>query len=355
MADILLRRDSELAATSVPNTFIDEYMTKADGEFVKIYLYLLRCMSDIDKPFSISDTADRFEDTERDVKRALKYWEKMKLLRLEFNEDEELTSICLMDSAASNGSGTSQMAETSARHTPRPDTTRLPERTAYTRDELSQFVEDETVQELFFITERYLGHPLNNNETQTILYWLDKLRFSQDLIEYLIEDCVSKNHKSIRYMDKVALAWAEQGIHTLAQAREACGIHNQSVHSVIKAFGITGRNLVDYERGYVDKWSKDLGFSSDIIAYACQRTIKSTHQISFEYADSILNSWKKQNVCTIKDIELLDAQYQEAQARRRGANETGSHTARGTTVTRFANFQQRTYDYDKLETELLTR
>ena len=97
MADILLKRDSTLAATYVPNTFIDQYMTHADGEFVKIYLYLLRCMSDPDTVFSISDIADKFDHTEKDVTRALRYWEKMRLLRLEFNRQEELTGICLSD------------------------------------------------------------------------------------------------------------------------------------------------------------------------------------------------------------------------------------------------------------------
>ena len=97
MADILLKRDSTLAATYVPNTFIDEYMTHADGEFVKIYLYLLRCMNNPDTMFSISDIADKFDHTEKDVTRALKYWEKMHLLRLEFNSREELTGICLSD------------------------------------------------------------------------------------------------------------------------------------------------------------------------------------------------------------------------------------------------------------------
>ena len=100
MADILLKRNSTLAATYVPNTFIDEYMTHADGEFVKIYLYLLRCMASPDTLFSISDVADKFEYTEKDVTRALKYWEKMNLLRLEFNSRQELTGICMSDMAS---------------------------------------------------------------------------------------------------------------------------------------------------------------------------------------------------------------------------------------------------------------
>lgn len=359
MADIFLKRGGEPAATYVPNIFIDEYMAQANGEFVKIYLYLLRCMGDTGgAPLSISDMADRFDHTEKDVKRALKYWEKMHLLRLEFNEKEELAGICLLDSPA--------MHDAPDEPGPKPRTTdadpsqAAPAREAetarreYTPDELMQFEEDDAVQELLFVAERYLGHTLNNTEIQTILYWFDRLHFSQDLIESLIEQCVAKGHSSVRYMDKIALSWAEQDIHTLAQANEESDRHSSAVHTVIRSFGISGRNLVDYELAYVRKWAGEMGFSDEIIASACQRTIRSAHRISFEYADTILGSWKKQNVCSLKDIELLDAQYQEAQ--KNAAGKTASRrTAKGTTVNRFSGFPQRTYDFEELEKELLTR
>lgn len=384
MADILLKRDSTLAATYVPNTFIDEYMIHADGEFVKIYLYLLRCMDNPDTVFSISDIADKFDHTEKDVTRALKYWEKMHLLRLEFNSQKELTGICLSDLAESkavcgnaerpavpapdaaaepepaylhNAAGAAPLdtphnaADSGALSCRQP----VPGRTEYTKRQLLQFSEDETVKELLFIAERYLGHTLNHTEIQTILYWLDKLGFSQDMIEYLMEYCIAKNHPSIRYMDKVAISWAEAGIRTLAAAKQDSGIHNQTVYTVQKAFGISSRSLAEAEIAFVKKWSEDMGFSDEIISLACQKTILSIHQISFEYADTILESWKQQNAHTLNDIRLLDAQYQEAKAKKYAAGKTGAvRTAKGTLANGFANFTQRSYNYDELERELLS-
>lgn len=378
MADILLKHDSTLAATYVPNTFIDEYMTHADGEFVKIYLYLLRCMNNPDTLFSISDIADKFDHTEKDVTRALRYWEKMRLLRLEFNDQEELTGICLSDFSSQSMphavSDTAQPDPVGCRPVKQPssavtDTFKqsdapncgnpanmpgLPERTAYSLNQLAQFNEDETVQEILFVTERYLGHPLNDTEIQMILYWLDKLEFSQDMIEYLIEQCVAKNHMSIRYMDKVALEWAKTGIRTLSDAKQASELHSNAVFAVQKAFGISNRTLAGAEREFVEKWSRELDFSDEIIALACEKTILSIHQISFEYADSILLSWKRQNVRTLNDIKLLDAQYQEAKAKKITAGKTVARTAKGTIAGGFANFSQRTYNYDELERELLS-
>jgi len=350
MADILLKRDSTLAATYVPNTFIDEYMTHADGEFVKIYLYLLRCMNNPDTVFSISDIADKFDNTEKDVLRALRYWEKMRLLRLEFNDQKELTGICLSDDTPQAfAPNANAAAATAAVAKPQ-----LPERTVYSLNQLAQFNEDETVQEILFVTERYLGHPLNDTEIQMILYWLDKLEFSQDMVEYLIEQCVAKNHMSIRYMDKIALGWAKDGIRTITDAKQANGMHSSAVRAIQKAFGISNRTLAGPELEYAEKWSKEMNFSDEIIALACEKTILTIHQISYEYADSILKSWKNQNVRTLNDIKLLDAQYQEAKAKRITAGKAVARTAKGTVANSFTNFPQRTYNYEELERELLS-
>ena len=61
MAAIALHHDKDVSATYVSNSFIDYYMTAANGEYVKIYLYLLRCMSNPENSFSLSAAADRFE------------------------------------------------------------------------------------------------------------------------------------------------------------------------------------------------------------------------------------------------------------------------------------------------------
>lgn len=149
-----------------------------------------------------------------------------------------------------------------------------------------------------------------------ILYWLDKLKFSPSLVEYLIEQCVAKNHMSIRYMDKIALSWAESGIRTLTDAKQALQTHDHAVYAVQKAFGISNRTLAQAELKFVHKWSKELHFSDEIIALACEKTILRIHQISFDYADSILQNWKQHNVRTVNDVKLLDAQYQEAKAKK---------------------------------------
>ena len=86
----------------------------------------------------------------------------------------------------------------------------------------------------------------------------------------------------------------------------------------------------------------------EIIQEACKRTISATQKPSFEYADTILTNWHNQNVHTIKDITAIDEAF----------NKSKRTTAPAQTATtkrnKFNNFEQRTYDFDKLEKMLLT-
>ena len=62
--------DTPEGATIVHNIFIDQYMPYANGEYVKVYLYLLRC-ADTGRELSLSSIADIFDYTEKDILRAL--------------------------------------------------------------------------------------------------------------------------------------------------------------------------------------------------------------------------------------------------------------------------------------------
>lgn len=371
MAKITLHSDKQISVTSVSNIFIDEYMSDANGEFVKIYLYLLRLMNAPDAAFSISSIADKFEHTEKDIKRALCYWERMNLLRLEYDDSQNLTGVCLLDSVSKddasdtpahlvneNANSASDAAVSSAQTSatvtasaaPAAEQTSLPKKKTYSADDLNDFQQNEAVAELFFITERYLSRTLSATDINTILYLYDVLGFSTDLIEYLIEYCVSKGHTSIRYIEKVALAWAKSNITTVEDAKQASSMHSQSYFMVMKALGIAGRNLVPAETSLIEKWTSEYGFTNELIEEACKRTIHTIHQPSFEYTDSILTNWHKKKIHHLADVAKLDAEHQS----RKKSTAASTSAANVPAKNKFNNFSQRSYDYDQLEKMLLT-
>lgn len=405
MTAINISSDIATSFTTVSDIFIDQYMPKANGEFVKVYLYLLRATGSGAGIATISEIADHFSNTEADIIRALNYWASEGILQLQPGADGQIMGINLcslsvsgMQAAQSNIQ--SAVADNSAQNilqnsvvnndaqnnlqngvvnndaqnisttnirmqdsvvaklktqaTDKPASSQK----EYTLDEIKEFRKNPDISELFFIIETYLKHTLSSSDTNMVLYWLDELHFSTDLVEYLVEYCITKGHSSLRYMNKVALGWADAGIKTVDQAKDDAAAHSQIYYSVMKALGITGRNLVDSEVSLINKWVGEYGFDIELVKAACSKTISAIQKPSFEYTDSILANWRKKDVHTLKDVEVLDANFAKANKASATGSSQGTNAANGSSKpksnnssskNKFNNFNQRNNDYDKLE------
>lgn len=354
MADIRLQNRGT-TVTNVPNRFIDEYMAQANGDYVKIYLYLLRLQNIPGCDVSISMLADRLDYTERDIRRALDYWQRQHLLVAEYDSNLELVTICLTDQSSMGLPPMPQQvvptyhaaasAPTVAAAVP---ANPIPPKRSFTPDETKRLSADDSVQDLIFVSSQYLGRTLNQSELDTIFYWYDSLHFSIELIEYLIESCIGKGHTSFHYMNKIAIAWAQSSISTVEEAKQRSAAYSKEVYGVQRAFGINNRNLVDYEITYIKKWTETYAFSMDIITEACRRTLQSTQKASFEYADTILTKWYQNDVHHMADIVKLDAAHQKSRA-----SSGHEYKKPAPAKNKFNNFPQRTYDNDALERQLL--
>ena len=379
MTAINISSDIATSFTTVSDIFIDQYMPKANGEFVKVYLYLLRVTGSGAGIATISEIADHFSNTEADIVRALNYWASEGILQVQTGADGQITGINLCslavsgiqaaqsniqsavaDNAAQNNSTANIQMQDSvveklkSQATDKP----APSQKEYTLDEIKEFRKNPDISELFFIIETYLKHTLSSTDTNMVLYWLDELHFSTDLVEYLVEYCITKGHSSLRYMNKVALGWADAGIKTVDQAKDDAAAHSQIYYTVMKALGITGRNLVDSEVSLINKWVGEYGFDIELVKAACSKTISAIQKPSFEYTDSILANWRKKDVHTLKDVEVLDANFAKANKASATGSSQGTNAANGSSKpksnnsgskNKFNNFNQRNNDYDKLE------
>ena len=405
MTAINISSDIATSFTTVSDIFIDQYMPKANGEFVKVYLYLLRATGSGAGIATISEIADHFSNTEADIVRALNYWASEDILQVQTGADGQITGINLCslavsgiqaaqsniqsavaDNAAQNSlqngmvnnatqnslqngvvnnvaqnisTANIQMQDSvveklKSQATDKP----APSQKEYTLDEIKEFRKNPDISELFFIIETYLKHTLSSTDTNMVLYWLDELHFSTDLVEYLVEYCITKGHSSLRYMNKVALGWDDAGIKTVDQAKDDAAAHSQIYYTVMKALGITGRNLVDSEVSLINKWVGEYGFDIELVKAACSKTISAIQKPSFEYTDSILANWRKKDVHTLKDVEVLDANFAKANKASATGSSQGTNAANGSSKpksnnsgskNKFNNFNQRNNDYDKLE------
>ncbi|BCN28962.1 DnaD domain protein [Anaeromicropila herbilytica] len=375
MSKITLYTKQSNDITVVSNKFIDYFMPRANGSFVKVYLYLLRCLTNIDTELSISMIADHLEDTEKDIMRALKYWNELSLIDLTCNSTGEITNIVLNDINALDSVKTSPNTEYAASSTelksfstPTPtsyepqlkENSKVLDKPTYTDAQIEALTNTDEIKWLLNIIEIYLERLLKPTDIQLILYLYESLGFSRELILYLYEYCVSKNKKNASYIEAVALSWAEEGIDTVEKAENSTVMYNNNYNSVNKAFGLN-RAPGAVEKQYINKWISTYSLSIEIIVEACNRTILRTGKPDFNYADKILENWAKKGVKQINDIKKLDDEHNKTNTKTKeqfSSNQTNQTKPIKNTSNRFNAFPQRNYskeDYSSMEEKLLNK
>lgn len=321
MTKLTLTNHAQTSTTVLENEFIDEHMVKANGEYVKVYLFLLRHLNDPSGIPAISQIADTLDYTEKDVIRALNYWKKQGLLDYETGQD-----------ALAPVAYAAPVSDVS---------------------DLNQFRSRKEFKEVLHVTEQYLQKTLSHTEMEAITYFYETLGMSADLIEYLIEYCVENNHKSIHYIRKVALSWHEQKIATVAQAKCSAALYNRQYYAVLNAYGIKGRVPAASEITHMRRWFGEYDFSSEIVLEAVNRTMNTIHQPSFDYTESILKDWRKKNVHSLHDLTAVDHAYLQEKQQKEKAEKDRKKTGINKGNNKFNNFEGRSYDMEDLERKLV--
>lgn len=370
----------EVDATQISNEFIDTYMTGANGEYVKVYLYLLRNRN---RDISIDQIAEALNHTEADVQRALAYWQKIGVLGAE--SERGLTSeksaasgrgITPERSAAGAAVGRGFMSErsTAAGRVPDAGMEAAPsEKVKSDPVDMSRLTSDESFKQLVYIAQKYLNKLLTPTDCQILGNLYTNLGFSGELLEYLIEYCVQNHHTSLRYMEKVALGWHERGIKDVEQAKASGRGYTKGSFAVMRAMGLSDRSPAEIESKFIEKWFWDYGFTRELIVEACSRTIRQIHKPSFDYADKILRDWKEAGVKSFRDVAELDKKRKEitdakktqtgvgnsiannAKAAISGTGSTGTRRGNNRTFNRFHNLEEHGYDYDKMVWSMINR
>ena len=380
-----MRNQFEIHATLVADEFIDTYMASANGEYVKVYLYILRHQNEkVDLP----SIADALNHTEADVRRALAYWEKMGVLgdlgdsagRARRETAAASAQVPASENTPPSGASFPWQGEAPDRQGQDPAWQEEPvwqkkasvrreevpprqeeasvrqgktasrqekasaqteKRKSYGRAELDRLQGDGEFSQLLYVAGQYMGRLLKPQDADMLAYLYDSLHMSCDVIEYVIEYCVQNRHNSIRYMEKVALNWHEKGIDTVDKAKAWTEHFNQDAFAVMKAFGINDRRPGNTEWDSIERWYKTWGFSRQMVVEACNRTMEAIHKPSFQYADRILEEWHKNGIRTLEDISGADSRRKKpasGEPKRRSSNQ-------------FRNFEERQTDYDAMVLE----
>ncbi len=348
---LTLRNRFQGNSTIVENDFIDNYLAKANGEYVKVYLLLLRHLN-AGSPLSIAGLADCLECTEKDILRAFKHWSKVGLLNIDYDDSGNICGLTVGKATTKPDVQTTHVTLKSVQSEPmeltQPAPSMRPAKSMRPKVPKTAALQQDELRQLYFVAEQYIGKPLSSTDIKKINYFFDTLDFSFDLIEYLIEYCVENGHRNFRYIESVALAWADAGIRSAEEAKMNTSLYHKNYFTILNAFGIKGRNPAPSEATLFKKWLDEYGFTLDIVLEACNRTIENTHKPDFKYTDSILNNWFANGVHHLSDIARMDAAYRQGKESKKRSTEKAP-----VPDNRFHNFEGRSYDMNSLEQQLL--
>ena len=366
------------AVTLVANEFIDQYMPSANGEYVKVYLYLLRHAGE---ETGQAEIADALELTEGDVRRALIRWQRDGLLKVDGDgaaekrppEEAPAAAAAAERKAGSTGApeggfggrpqapvpggareesraqipqNTVARASVPAELAPAPAERNAPAVPDKSGVDFSKLRENDEFTTLLYIVQRYLSRIFSQTDSETVAYLYDVLKMPAELIEYLAELCAQRGKTSLRYFESIALDWYRSGIRTVEQAKEQGTNASGEEYAVMKAFGLKGRNPGTEEQKLIRKWFGEYGFTKEIVLEACGRTLLRTHEPSFPYADRILTEWHRAGVRTPEDILRLDDGLKQGTRERKGAFQGTGNRSGAKQATRFHNLNERDDDLD---------
>jgi DnaD/phage-associated family protein len=150
-------------------------------------------------------------------------------------------------------------------------------------------------------------HLILNTAEYVILYNLHETNGMEvDLLLQLAGICAEDNKNNIRYLEKVALGMASEGILKLQQYTDKINeIYKikEFEDKIKKIFEAETKKLSSKEKNYVKKWAKEYDFPDDMFLEGYKQCIKYTESLSFDYINTIYTNWHEKGFKKLDDIK----------------------------------------------------
>ena len=341
MPALLFQQQNADFATPIADDFILNQMPSANGNYVKVYLYVFHHFFKTTSGFSTRDAASALGMLESDVIQALQYWHDKKALTLTLDGEQLWLSFPSYRSTPPSDpdpKGSSSPERTKV--------VRVEHKPTYSPEEISMYEQNPLIKDLFATASRLLGEQFSFPNLSLLFSFYDYYRLPVPVIKFLLEYCIQGGNRSLRYMEKVAQDWSDRGIVTVEAA--SCYVKRFDVYRpIMKAMGIAERQPSEQEIEIMERWLYQYGLSMELILEAAGRTVRKTGKPSFKYMDSILKSWADNRVRTLEDVSRLDEAFA---AKRAAGNAPASSSVPRTPKGTFHTYSSRSdWDFDSIE------
>lgn len=298
------------SSTQIPDIFFSEYLSSANGDFIKVYLYLL-FLSKYDKDIKINDLSKKLGLSLNTIQDAIKYWE----------EQEVLTK-------KSNGYILNNLQEIELYKLYKP-------KTSLSAEQVQKSAESQKrANAIEYINNKYFSGLMPTTWYPDIELWFKKYSFDEEVMIALFSYCFDKSALHRNYIKAVADAWSKNNIKTyndLESYYEKQEKINKIANSISKKLGLN-RGLTQYEFAYIEKWNIDYNYPLEVIEIALKKTTSKANP-NFDYLDKLLTDWHDRNLKTVDQIQKYLADLKQKNKNIKELEKT----------TNYQKYDQRTY------------
>lgn len=299
------------STTSLSDIFFTEYLTSTNGDFIKVYLYML-FLSKYNKDIKISDLSKALNIPVKLIGEACAYWENAGVI-----------------TKKSNGYIVNNLQDIELHKLYSPKITLSP------KDIEQNSKNQYRAKAIESINNNYFQGIMSPSWYGDIEMWFKKYGFDEQVMITLFDYCFNKSALHRNYIQAVADAWSKSNIKTYSdleiyeQSQEKLVSIKKAISKKLKL----ARQLTQYEEAYIEKWVVDFKYDMDVIDLALKKTTSKTNP-SFDYLDKLISDWHDRNLKSPSEVEQFLSTYKKQSNNiKELAKKTG-----------YSNYEQRSYE-----------
>ena len=152
-----------------------------------------------------------------------------------------------------------------------------------------------------------LGRPISHGDMETLLYLYDTAGLPIEVILMVLAYAVAAGKLNMRYVEKVALDWADQGIDTIAAAEQHLLRleRRDQAGARVQALLQPERPLTAAQKETAEKWLHEWRMADGLIQLAAKLCQTKIGKLNLAYVDKILESWHLDGVDTLEKARAL--------------------------------------------------
>ena len=276
--------------------FVEKWGRIANAEYFRIYVYALSNFKKSGKVMSAANISKKLHISQNDVEEAIDFW---------------ITAEVLWGDG--NGYSFSSAEKKPEKERNQSATLRLRTRPSYEAAEIDAVAAvNDKIDYLFRQAEIILEKMLSPSDFELLYSFVDWLGLPVEVVIMLLRFAAGQGKTGKRYLETVAIDWADKGIVTYESAEEhirEIELKLSNEGKVRAILGIYDRALTQTEKKYINLWAHEKNIPIPLIEEAYDRTVAATGKLSWAYMNKILTGWQDEGLKTIEDVKANEALY----------------------------------------------